>query len=248
MAVIAVYSPKGGVGKTTIAVDLAWRFAMSGKKTLLWDLDVQGGAGFLLQAPPSAYVKTATSLERPDKFLQAIGRTSYEHLSFVGTGRSMRNLSFNLIRLGPKQRISDVIRLLRGRFDRIVLDCPPVQDETSDQIIRASDLMIVPLPVSPLASRALEFLFKDFSERAIKGIPLLPVFSMYDSRRQAHKLAREGWMSCFPVIPSSSLIEQCAFRQQPVGTFASTSAASSALEKLWLGTEKKIQDIENMRL
>ena len=49
MAVIAVYSMKGGVGKTTMSVDLAWRFAqVGGHETLLYDLDPQGGAGFLL--------------------------------------------------------------------------------------------------------------------------------------------------------------------------------------------------------
>ena len=52
MAVIAVYSVKGGVGKTTLAVDMAWRSAMkSGHSTLLWDLDPQGGAGWLLGLP-----------------------------------------------------------------------------------------------------------------------------------------------------------------------------------------------------
>ena len=53
MPVIAVYSVKGGVGKTTLAVDLAWRCAQIGQfPTLLWDLDQQGGAGFLLSLPP----------------------------------------------------------------------------------------------------------------------------------------------------------------------------------------------------
>ena len=49
MAVIGVYSAKGGVGKTTIAVDLAWRSAVHGnRQTLLWDLDSQGGSAYLL--------------------------------------------------------------------------------------------------------------------------------------------------------------------------------------------------------
>ena len=53
MAVIAVYSVKGGVGKTTIAANLAWcSAAISCRKTLLWDLDAAGGASFLLGVEP----------------------------------------------------------------------------------------------------------------------------------------------------------------------------------------------------
>ena len=49
MGIIAISSMKGGVGKTTLAADLAWRSAvLGGHRTLLWDLDPQGGAGFLL--------------------------------------------------------------------------------------------------------------------------------------------------------------------------------------------------------
>ena len=53
LAVIAVYSVKGGVGKTTIAANLAWcSAAISCRKTLLWDLDAAGGAGFLFGVDP----------------------------------------------------------------------------------------------------------------------------------------------------------------------------------------------------
>lgn len=242
MGVIAIYSPKGGVGKTTIAVDLAWRLARSGLKTLVWDLDVQGGAGFLLGAPSDAYACEPGLLERPDRLRQKIAKTQFANLSFLGTGRPLRNLSFNLIRLGPKPRICETARMLKGCFDRVVLDCPPSQDEVSDQILRAADVMIVPIPVSPLAARALDLVRTDLAERNIAHLPFLPVFSMYDSRRKAHRAAREGWMSRFPVIPSSSHIEQCAFRHAPVSLFAANSAADTALERLCLGIEAKLSE------
>jgi cellulose biosynthesis protein BcsQ len=65
MAVIAVYSSKGGVGKTTLAVDLAWRSAaLGGHRTLLWDLDVQGGAGFLLGMDEVSRMRAASLFQR----------------------------------------------------------------------------------------------------------------------------------------------------------------------------------------
>lgn len=243
MAVIAVYSPKGGVGKTTIAVDLAWRSAVpGGYRTLLWDIDIQGGAGYLLGTDPSAMAKDPALLERPERLRQAIAATTYPNLSYLGLDRTFRNLSFSLLRLGPRRRIGEIIRTLRGSFDRIVLDCPPVRDEISDQIIEASDLMIVPLPASPLAARALDQVRSDLAERRLNRLPVLPIFSMFDSRRKAHRLARDGCMADFPIIPSASQIEQAAFRQAPAGTICGNSPPGLALARLWRGIEGKLAE------
>lgn len=241
MAVIAVYSPKGGVGKTTISVDLAWRFAVPGQhRTLLWDIDIQGGAGYLLQVDTAAMAKDPALLERPDRLRQVIAATGYANLNYLGLDRSFRNLSFNLLRLGPRRRIGEIVRTLRGSFDRNVLDCPPVRDEISDQIIEASDLMIVPLPASPLAARALDHVRSDLAERNLGRVPVLPVFSMFDSRRKAHRLARDGWMSDFPIVPAASQIEQAAFRRVPAGTICGNSAPGLALARVWRGIEAKL--------
>jgi chromosome partitioning protein len=120
-----------------------------------------------------------------------------------------------------------------------------VQNEVSDQIIAAADLMVVPLPVSPLATRALDQVRRDLANRHIRNLPILPVFSMYDSRRKAHREAREGWMAQFPVIPAASQVEQSAFRRAPIGTFARSSPASIALERLWKGIEIKLEEIKS---
>ncbi len=244
--VIAVYSPKGGVGKTSISVDLAWRCAVQGgHKTLLWDLDVQGGSGFLLDVGEDAFVHDASLYGKPEKLRRLISLTRFDNLFYLGTSSRMRDLSFDLMRLGPKKRITMLAQDLHRTFDRIILDCPPLRNELSDQIIAAADLMIVPLPVSPLAARALADVRSDLADRHSRKLPILPVFSMYDSRRQAHRDARKGWMAQFPVIPAASQIEQSAFRRAPIGTFAGSSPASQALERLWRGIELKLKDIKS---
>lgn len=241
MGVIAVYSPKGGVGKTSISVDLAWRCAVQGgHRTLLWDLDLQGGSGFVLNVGQKAFVDDPRLFTKPDKLRQLITLTAYDNLFYIGTSSGLRDLSFNLMRLGPKKLIPIIAQDLSRTFDRIILDCPPVRNELIDQVFEASRLLIVPLPVSPLAARALDDVRGDLAKCTRSKLPILPVFSMYDSRRKAHREAREGWMAPFPVIPAASPIEQSAFRRAPIGTFASYSAASQAQERLWRGIERKL--------
>ena len=239
--VIAVYSPKGGVGKTSISVDLAWRCASQGRhRTLLWDLDIQGGSGFVLNVGRNAFIRDPKFFSKSDKLRQAIELTSYDKLFYLGTSSSLRDLPFHLMRLGPKRMIPLQARDLSRTFDRIIVDCPPWRNEVSDQIYEAAQLMIVPLPVSPLAARALEDVREDLARTGRRNLPILPVFSMYDARRKAHREARSGWMAPFPIIPAANEIEQSAFRQAPVGTFAACSAAARAQEYLWRGIERKI--------
>ena len=145
MSVIAVYSSKGGVGKTTIAVDLAWRCAvLGGYKTLLWDLDVQGGAGFLLDQPAETRQRAASLFQREGRPEQLIAPTKYPGLSLLSADDSLRALPLQLARLGQRKRLHFLTHTLKREFPRIVLDCPPMQNEVSEQILAAADVLIVP--------------------------------------------------------------------------------------------------------
>ncbi|NOW47018.1 cellulose biosynthesis protein BcsQ [Novosphingobium sp. SG751A] len=245
MAVIAVYSSKGGVGKTTLAVDLAWRSAaLGGNRTLLWDLDVQGGAGFLLGMDEAPRMRAASLFQREGRPEQLIEPTPYAGLSLLRADDSLRGLPVHLARLGQKKRLAQLTWPLRREFSRIILDCPPMQNEVSEQIIAAADVLIVPLPASPLAARALDLLRRDLLRQNGRHPPLLPVLSMYDARRKGHRAAREGRMAPFPVIPMASMIEQTAFRRAPIGTFAPNCEPARALDRLWRAIEVKLMDEE----
>ena len=241
MAVIAVYSMKGGVGKTTLAVDLAWRFASAGgRNTLLWDLDPQAGAGFLLGFDPVPHARAAAVFQRDGKPRQLIERTAYDRLSLLPGDDSLRHLPGQLARLGQRKRLAIMTSLLKAEYDRIVLDCPAGLSEVSDQVINAADLLIVPLPPSPLSARALDMLRRELVRNHRRHPPILPVLSLYNSRRPLHRSVREGVAAAWPVVPFAAQLEQVAVQRAPLGTFAPNGDPARALGKLWTGIEAKL--------
>lgn len=240
MAVIAVYSMKGGVGKTTMAVDLAWRFSQTGgHNTLLYDLDPQGGSGFLLGHEERKVQRAISAFHHARAPRDLIEPTRYEGLSLIGADQSLRDLPVQLARIGAKKRLAQMLNFMKGDYSRIVLDCPPMINEVSEQIMEAVDLIVVPLPASPLAARAFGFIRNELARRPGHP-PVLPVLSMYDKRRKLHRWVRENAAANWPVIPQSSHVEQVAVRREPIAAFANWSPASKGFEQLHAALESKL--------
>lgn len=240
VAVIAIASVKGGVGKTTLAADLAWRCAaQGGHRTLLWDLDPQGGAGFLLGHDEPAVARAVGMFQREGRPRQMVEPTRHPGLSLLPADPSLRNLPIQLARLGPR-RVAQVSSLLRADFDRIVMDCPAGYNELTEQVIAAADLVIVPLPPSPLSARSLDQLRRELLRTHHRHPPILPVLSMYNSRRPLHREVARGSALGWPTIPYSAQLEQSAVHREPLGSFAPKSEAARYLGRLWSGIEAKI--------
>lgn len=240
MCTIAIYSMKGGVGKTTLAVNLAWCAAMlSSRRTLLWDLDQQAAATFLLQDGKKPKRRADGVYDQEVKPRKLIRSTAVERLDLLAADASLRELDRMFFTFGKKKRLAKIIDTVSKDYDRIILDCPPGLSETSDQILRAADLVIAPVIPSPLSQRAFDAVV-DHVKRHHKGrTAILPVYTMVDRRRNLHKEALER-QSSWPVIPYASAVEQMASRRAPVGAFAPHSPAGHAFAKLWRGVERKI--------
>ncbi|MEO5867079.1 MAG: ParA family protein [Sphingomonas sp.] len=234
MATIAIYSLKGGVGKTTLAVNLAWASAtLSARRTLLWDLDPQAASTYLLsggKARETAQAIFSKDVE-PAKLAHATGT---ERLDLIGADASLRGLDLLFHELDKKKRLAKLLEGLRKRYDRILLDCPPGLTETSDQVMRAAELVVVPVIPSPLSERAFAEVAKHLDKKQ-----LMPVHSMVDRRRKLHAdaLARHpDW----PVIPMASIVESMTARRAPIGSFAARSSGGQAFAHLWQAIERRL--------
>jgi cellulose biosynthesis protein BcsQ len=233
MATIAIYSLKGGVGKTTLAVNLAWcAAANSARRTVLWDLDPQAAATWLLGGAPTDQAQAMFSKD------VAVARqarpTRYAKLDLIGADASLRGLDQLFHDLDKKKRLAKLLTELNG-YDRVILDCPPGLTETADQVMRAADLIVIPVIPSPLSQRAYEGVARHLGGRA----PLMPVHVMVDRRRALHAdalAANPDW----PVVPMASAIEGMAAKREPVGVSAARSPAARAFADLWRAVEQRI--------
>lgn len=239
MPTIAVYSLKGGVGKTTLAVNLGWCAAtLSARRTLLWDLDPQAASTFLLtdRLPKNSAQAAFTKDVNPEKLIR---KTGHDRLDVIAADPSLRGLDVLFHELDKKKLLAKLLAQVGKNYDRVLLDCPPGLTETSDQVMRAADLIVVPVIPSPLSERA----FDAVAERLGGKSRLLPVHSMVDRRRTLHARAIErnpDW----PVVPMASIVEAMAVRRAALGSFSGKSAAALAFAQLWQAVERRLADPE----
>jgi hypothetical protein len=111
--------------------------------------------------------------------------------------------------------------------------------ETSEQVLRAADLIIVPLIPSPLSQRALDEVVNFLDRNVIRRGALLPVFNMADRRRLIHRAAMEANPN-WPVIPMASVMEAMSGPDRSIGALPRSSAAGQALASLWQSIERKL--------
>jgi cellulose biosynthesis protein BcsQ len=248
MKVVATYSIKGGVGKTTAAVNLAYEAARRGTRVLLWDLDPQGAATFFFRVKAKVRGGAAGLVGRKGALEGHIRASDVPGLDLVPADFSLRNLDLHLdARKRPTKRIGALLEPLADRYDLAVLDCPPGITLTSESVFAAADALLVPMIPTTLAARTLRQLTKFFGD--VPDAPLvLPFFSMVDRRKRLHRELLESLSATKKPtflrtpIPNSSVVERMGERRAPVAVFAPRAAPALAFRDLWGDIAQRLWD------
>ncbi len=236
---VALYNIKGGVGKTSAAVNLAWTAADEGARVLLWDLDPQGAASYLLRIRPKVRGGGAKLVRGKSDPLGLLKGSDHPRLDLLPADFSYRNMDLALdATKHPTQGLARVLAPLATGYDYVFLDCAPAISLASESVFAAADVLLVPLIPTPLSLRTYDQLRRFVADHVPKPRPrILAFLSMADGRKALHRdvaaqlAADDGVL--VGGIPAASDVEQMGAQRRALAQFAPHGRAMRAYAELW---------------
>lgn len=200
--VIAVVNQKGGVGKTTTAVNLATIFAVMNKKVLIVDIDSQGNASSGLGI--GQFERKITSYHMftgMNSIKDAILPTEIPNLSIITANTNLAAIEFDLINLDDYENILlKQIAEIKSDFDYIVIDCPPSLNLLTLNALVACDEVLIPMLCDFYSLEGLSHLLKTVKLVEKKLNPRIKIsgilFTMYDKRNKLTEQVEQDVRSC----------------------------------------------------
>jgi cellulose biosynthesis protein BcsQ len=244
MTTVALYSNKGGVGKTAAAVNLSYLAAQAGAKTLICDLDPQSSATYYFRVKPKLKSGAKGFIKGGKQVYKSIKGTDYENLDLLPADFSLRNLEVTFDKLKrSKKRLRKILNPFKAEYDFIFLDCPVTISILAENILNAVDYALVPLIPTTLSMRTYGQLLSFCNKKNYDAGKIYTFFSMVDRHKKMHReiiatvsKAYNGVLQSF--IPYLAQIEKMGIYRAPVAAFAPSSAASKSYQNLW----EKVQE------
>ncbi|ANT64857.1 MULTISPECIES: ParA family protein [Prosthecochloris] len=238
MKTIALYSIKGGVGKTAAAVNLSHLASLSEPPVLISDLDPQGASSYYFRITANKKFNSAKFLKGSRKIYQNIKATDFENLDLLPSDFSFRNLDIELgAEKKPQKKLKTNLSELETEYRYIFLDCPPNLTLLSENIFKAADIVLVPLIPTTLSLRTYQQLVDFFRESGTDTSKIRAFFTMVEKRKAMHRdIIREyrntdGFLAS--TIPYSSEVEKMGIYRAPLTATKPGSPASKSYQALW---------------
>jgi chromosome partitioning protein len=243
--VMAIVNQKGGVGKTTTAVNLGASLAQSGHHTLVVDCDAQSNAtrslGFNDSGAPTLYDVLVP--EPALELVQAIRGTAVSGLDLVPAAPGLAGAEIELVSvLGRETRLRHAVEPVRSEYSFVLLDCPPSLGLLSVNALVAADGVVVPVQCEYLSLEGLGLLMRTLELVRQRLNPRLQlaglVMTMFDSRTNLAAQVVSEVGQHFPrhifntVIPRSVRLSEAPSYGETIGQYSPGSPGAAAYDAL----------------
>jgi chromosome partitioning protein len=253
MQTFVVVNQKGGVGKTTTAINLGASLADKGKKVLLIDLDPQAnlssGVGFRAYNEQSwdkdskaNYKSIYDVLVNQEPLSQVFVTTDYEGLYLVPSHLSLAGAEVEMVNIMARETLlKQAIQQMNEDIDYVLIDCPPSLGLLTINALTSADTMLIPIQCEYFALEGLGQLLR--TTEMVKGInPDLTIggviLTMFDSRTKLSQEVVDEVQEYFEdvvfesIIPRNVRLSEAPSHGQPIGEYDSNSTGAIAYDKL----------------